>query len=432
MARVASLDEVDAKLRSHIASLLRASDEAIILPSASRSSESGSVKNVVVRLGGEEEGVHADLFSPSWFSGVSLMQVSTEKAEALLGNKAKRGEALRKLAEMTPSEMADANLQCGPELDCDERERDVTGWIPGFDSPSCCVGLYSATQKRCPEGVEAGMRRASRAYYLVCKAGAGTAGQTFHARLCASLKLGRSLNAALAPDGTPGETALRRVASAAKRNRSRLLLLAAECLGFHGCDTIGDNAGPVGGGYRLAIPFIDCCYNSLARVDDALGARSMWQYAAGASDGASSGGVVASSNVAEGFLMFLGAHGERWQVKNDAHGCIPFGATRLLSNRDAVFRAVEEHKRARKRGTRAHPDAAWIESRFSWKSKDFGGVDLEPPALWGSHDSEDFVASWARELGIARADCVRLEPEVVCIAATEPSKLRVSAKALAE
>ena len=102
-----------------------------------------------------------------------------------------------------------------------------------------------------------------------------------------------------------------------------------------------------------------------------------------------------------------------------------------MTNRDAVFRAVAEHKRARQRGSSAHPDAAWIQSRFAWKSKDFGtGVDLEPPALWGSHSSEAFVASWARELGVARADCVRLEPEVVAVSATEPSKLRVAVKAV--
>ena len=141
--------------------------------------------------------------------------------------------------------------------------------------------------------------------------------------------------------------------------------------------------------------------------------------------------MVSSSNLSEGFIVFLGAQGERWQVKNDAHGCIPFGTPRLLTNREAVFRAVEEHKRARQRGVSAHPDDAWMQSRFSWQSKDFGtAVDLEPPALWGSHSSEAFVASWARELGLARADCVRLEPEVVAISATEPSKLRVASRAV--
>ena len=72
--------------------------------------------------------------------------------------------------------------------------------------------------------------------------GAGLAGQTFHARLSAALKSGSTLDEALSDDGTPGAKALRRVAVAAKRNRCRILNIAAQSLGFVCVDTIGDNA----------------------------------------------------------------------------------------------------------------------------------------------------------------------------------------------
>ena len=39
---------------------------------------------------------------------------------------------------------------------------------------------------------------------------------------------------------------------------------------------------------------------------------------------------------------------------------------------------------------------------------------IEPTAVWGSHASEQFLACWARELGIASCKAIRLAPEVVC------------------
>jgi hypothetical protein len=151
MARIVSLSEIDPKLRQHLGSVLRSCDEAIMLPQASRSPESGSLKNVVLRLNGEEEGLSSEIFSPNWFMGVSLVPVPNEKAEQLLSSTAKRRLMLRKLAESIKSEMADSQLQVGPDIECDEQDRDVKPWTEGFDAPGCCAGLYSAMQSREPE-----------------------------------------------------------------------------------------------------------------------------------------------------------------------------------------------------------------------------------------------------------------------------------------
>lgn len=428
------MDDVDAKLRSQLLAQLRVSDEAVVLPQAHVSAESKTLKNVVMRLCGSEAGPQPELFSASWFCGVSLVQVPKEKAALLLSDGRARQSALAKLREVVPSEMADSQLQVGPDISCDEQDRDCDNWVAGFDGPNCCVGLYSATQSRAPDSTD-GMSRVHHSYYLACKAGGGLAAQTFHARLTASLRQGASLDEALSEEGSPGAKALRRVARAAKRNRGRILVAVAEALGFFGVDTIGDNASPSGRPYRIAVPTIDCTYNSLARVDDGSASRSVWQYASGCVDAAVSTGVVSCSNVAEGFVAFTTAEGgARIHLKNDAYSCIPFCSVRRTSNRDAVLKAVEAHKRAKAARAAAHPDHAWVADRFTWKAKQFmeEQPSIEPPCLWGTHCSEAFLAEWARELGVSRASPIRLHPEVVVVSSVEQGKLRVATKAVAQ
>tara|TARA_B110001450_G_scaffold29852_1_gene25997 strand:+ start:10178 stop:11485 length:1308 start_codon:yes stop_codon:yes gene_type:complete len=434
MARVIALDDIEHKLKQSIVSILRVCDEAVVLPQAHRSMESGVIKNVVMRLNGVEEGLNPDIFSPMWFSGVSVISFPSDKAEALLSSDAKRREVIERLAKSVPSEMQDAQIQVGPDLDGDDQDRDTAKWEAGFDGPGCCVGLYSAMQNRAPDAHLTGMSRVHKSYYLVCKAGAGLAGQTFHARLSAALKSGSTLDDALSDEGSPGAKALRRVSVAAKRNRCRILNIAAQSLGFVCVDTIGDNASPLSSPYRVAIPAIDCCYNALVKVDN--GARSTWQYTSGCVESSVSLGAITSSNVAEGFVAFTTSTGDlRYAVRNDAHGVIPFSTQRILSNRDAVFKATEEHKKSKGVRQRAHPDHDWVSSHFGWHSKSFDGtpegVDIEPHGVWGSHESENFVSEWSRELGIARASVLRLQPELVALSAVEPGKLRVAVKALA-
>lgn len=432
MARIVALDEIDPKLRNHLSSILRVVDEAVVLPQSQRSPDSGSIKNVVCRLNGAEPYVSTDIFSPNWFCGVSVVEIPNEKAEPLLSNEGRRRALLNTLSRAIPSEMQDSQLQVGPSLDGDDQDRDIEKWTAGFDSPGSCCGLYSALQSRAPEVTHTGMSRVHSSYYLVCKAGAGVAGQTFHARLTAALNQGATLDECLSEDGSPGARALRRVANAAKRNRGRILTMAADALGFFGVDTIGDNASPLKSPYRIAIPSIDVCYNSLTSVD-VSGGRHVWQYASGCVDTALSQGVLVSSNVAEGFVAFKGVNGEsRVSIRNDAYSCVPFSTPRLASNRDVVFRAVDAHKRVKKsEDTKAHPDHDWITRRFSWHPKEFDArVDIEPPCIWGSHESESFIAEWARELGVSRVSPVRLQPEIVALSAVEPGKLRVAVKAV--
>tara|TARA_B100001109_G_scaffold243222_1_gene228860 strand:- start:32743 stop:34053 length:1311 start_codon:yes stop_codon:yes gene_type:complete len=433
MARIASLDDVGPKLRSQLLSQLRVTDEAVVLPQAHVSVESKTAKNVVMRICGSEPGLQPEVFSANWFGGVSLVQVPNHKAEVLLSDRRARREALAKLKDAVPSEMADSQLQVGPELSCDEQDRDCADWVAGFDGPSCCVGLYSALQSRSPDSTDSGMSRVHRSYYLACKAGAGMAAQTFHARLASALKGGATLDEALSEEGSPGAKALRRVALAAKRNRARILVAAAEALGFFGIDTIGDNASPAGRPYRIAVPTIDCSFNSIGRAEGGSASRSVWQYASGCVDAGVSTGVLSSSNVAEGFVAFTTQSGEpRIHLKNDAYSCIPFSTIRIMADRDAVLKATDAHKRAKQSMRAPHPDHDWVSERFAWKSKIFadGQPDIEPPCIWGTHCSESYLSEWARELGVSRASAIRLQPELVVLSSVEQGKLRVASKAV--
>lgn len=428
MARVLGLEEIPHELRGALSATLRVCDEAIVLPCASRSVESGAFKNVVLRLSGCDTDVNTDIFSPAWFTGVSAVVVPKEVAEPLMRDAPKRKEALKKLAANIASEMADSEIQVGPKLDGDENDRDVEGWVCGFDSSSCCVGLYSARQSRAPEAGLTGMNRAHNAYYLVCKAGGGVAAQTFHSRLMTSLKAGKTLDECFSETGSPGAQALRRVTTAGQRNRARMLEVASKAIGFYTMDTIGDNASSPSAPYRGAIPTIDVSYNTLRMVEGA--GRSLWQYSAGCIDAQLGNGLITSSNAAEGFIAFTTMTDEfRIPLRNEAHNCLPFVTPRIALARDLATKAAEAHKKAYQRSEAAHPDNEFVKERFTWKSKDVGSiVDIEPPCLWGSHQSEGFLANWARELGVAQCKAIRMAPEVVCIGAMEPAKLRAAAK----
>jgi hypothetical protein len=429
MARIIGLEEVDPKLRAELQQCLRVCDESVVLPSAARSRESGSFKNVVFRFSGADTELDPEVFSPQWFSGVSVVVVPTEAAEALLRDPVRRRSALDKLRDNIKSEMTGSDVQVGPDLDGDESDRDKAGWMCGFDSPSCCVGLFSARQSRAPEAGATGMNRAHSAYYLVCKAGGGLAAQTFHSRLCTSIKAGKTLDACFSPGGSPGSQALRRVSLAGQRNRTRILEVAAKTLGFFALDTISDNAASPSAPHRGCIPNIDVTYNCLRKIDGLQ--RSTWQYSAGCIDTVASQGLVTSSNLSEGFIAFTSSNDEfRVNLRNEAYNTLPFVTERIKTTKEIAEAAAKAHKSALTKGE-AHPDVAFIRERFVWKSKEFNPpstVDIEPPSFWGSHASESFLSSWARELGVSTYKTVRMAPEVVAVSAMEPAKLRAAVK----
>jgi len=434
MTRVVALDDIDNKFKQQICSRLRDVDECIVLPQAHISKESGTFKNVIMRLDGSVNGLDPSIFNSNWFAGVSVVSVPAEKAEMILSSESSRRLAMQKLAESIPSELKDSETEVGPQLDGGDQDRDRESWECGFDGPGCCVGLYSALQKKSPDAHLSGMTRAHKNYYIVAKAGSGIAGQTFHARLLASLKEGNTLDDCLDEGGSPGAKALRRVAAAGKRNRGRIMRIAAESFGFHSVNTIGDNSSSLSSPNRIVVTACDVVYNAITRSHSPSG-RAVWQYTPGCVEQSLSVGTVSSSNLSDGFILFTQPTGDlRFSVRNQAYNCIPFTSIRTNSNREVVLKAVDEYVKNMNSGSNkfVHPDHQWVHSHFAWCSKKFSSnqKEIEPSPLWGTHKPEDFVSDYGRELGLSKAKVVRLNPEAVAIAGVEPGKLRIAVKAI--
>ena len=415
MARILSLTDCSSSIRNALLRSLRPSDEALLLPQSEQSVDSGSYKNVVFKLASEEQDVPSDIFSSRFFDGVTAVKLDDRDVEPLLKDPERRAAALQKLADEIPSEMTSSDINIGPDLDGDDADRDTCDWTAGFDSPACCVGLYCSEHSRAPEPGLAGNNRVHRLSFLVCRAGAGIAASTFHSRLLGALKKGKTLEQALAGGAAQG---LRRVALAGTRNRTRILLQAAKILGFAHVESIADQASM--GRLRGAVPSVDVSFNTLRKLE-----TKHYQYST-ALDCTISQGAIVSSNVSDGFLLFVSpSMGVKVQVRNEAASCIPFSTPRLRTSR-AIAEAIVNDEGA------AHVDAEFIEERFSWQNKNIGqgSESVLPFCFHGSHVEEHFTAAYARELGLAAASQCRLRPELVCLAGCDPSKLRVVLSAL--
>lgn len=404
---------------------LRPTDEVTLLPQSEQSSDSGSFKNAVFKLNATESDVPGSIFSSNWFNGITAVRLDDRDVEPLLRDTARRHDALEKLKQVIESETADSAMAVGPNLDGDANDRDKSDWVAGFDSQTCCVGLFCSEHSRAPEIGMTGQNRVHRESYLVCRAGGGVAATTFHTRLLASIRRGRSLAEALETGSEPGPQGLRRVSMAGSRNRARILLKASEILGFTRVPTIADQ--PSQGRLRGAVPTIDVHTNTIRKIDN------HYQYCTGL-DCPISQGLISCSNVADGFLLYVSSQlGAKLNVRNEASSCIPFATPRLATNKAMSERVVKALLESRKSSEPSHIDSEFIQGRFAWRNRDFGpgSDDVVPFCLFGSHNEETFSATFARELGLAQATQCRLRPELVLLAGVESAKLRGVVGALA-
>ena len=431
MARLLAIDSCTVGLRNALLEALRDTDEAIILPHANQSVESGVFKNVCFHLSGTDTGLNPSVLSHDWFSGLSVVKVQTNdyhRVESILENAHTRKQILKTLADSIESEIVDSDLQVGPSLECDEFERDMpdTTWKFGFDATNSFVGLFSADNPRQPENGRPGMMRAHKEYYLVCRAGGGVAASMFHSRVLGALAKGLTLDQMFESESVhgPGPTAFRRVSNAGTRNRARILHKAAEIMGLADVPAVGDQAGR--NLFRGAVADIDVTVNGIRKLEDKE--KSTWQYCASCVDGSASKGLASLSNPSDGLTIFLSQSNDtKLTLKNETWGSIPFSTLRLFSTRDVCGTVLKHYKDGD-----PHPDGRWIDSRFSWKNRSFVPTqpNVEPFGLWGDHAPESFTKSFSRELGLSEFKAVKLRPELVCVAGVEPGKLRAIVKSL--
>ena len=432
MARIFAVDDVPKLLKDSVAKALRPEDEAVMLPSADLDPTSGKYENIVFRFDSSEKDVPHTVFSPAWGSGVSAIKVHGVWVDRILADPQHRQACLKKLRTLIDSQTADPDLNVGPHLDGDENDRDLSEWKAGFDGPACFVGLYSAEHSCAPAQTLRGRDRCHSTSFLVVKAGAGQAADQFHARFMTALKTGGSL-AELMTDTGPGCLAagLRRVTRAGSRNRSRILMLASDALGAPMIDSVPDQSSC--GRYRAAVTAVDVGVNVLRKVEERKDAKQ-YQYSTGV-DATVSQGLLAMSNLADGVVLFLSENGDvRQNLRNEAYSSLPFSSPRLVSDRDLTAAVVKEYKAAAKQGNSspANVDHVFIRDRFAWKNRQFAptDADIEPLALWGSHDREAFFAKFARELGVAKCQVVRLRPMCVCVAGMDGGKLRAALRSM--
>ena len=431
MSRIFAIDDVPKALKDSLVKALRPEDEARLLPSADLDPTSGKYENIVFRFDATTKDVPITAFSLAWGAGVSAIKVSGPWVDKILTCQQHRQKCLAQLREVIESETADPDVVVGPHLDGDENDRDLSEWTAGFDGPACFVGLYSAEHSCAPDPTMRGRDRCHATTFLVVKAGAGQAACQFHSRFMTALKQGHSLAEVFTEGtGTGGLSAsLRRVTRAGSRNRSRILMLASEALGAPIIDSVPDQSSC--GRYRAAVTALDVSVNVLRKVDERKDAK-MFQYSTGV-DAAVSQGLLSMSNLSDGVVLFLSENGEvRQNLRNEAHASLPFSSPRLVSDRDLTSTIMKEYKAAAKRGDQANVDHAYIRDRFTWKNRTFSpaDADIEPLALWGSHDRESFFAKFARELGVSKCQVVRLRPMCVCVAGIEGGKLRAALRSM--
>jgi hypothetical protein len=423
-------DDVPKHVKDSVAKALRPEDEGVFLPCAELDTTSGKFENVVFRLDATEKDVPHTIFSPAWGAGVSAIRVQGEWVDRILRDPAHRKACLQKLRTLIESETCNPDVVVGPHIDGDENDRDVSEWTAGFDGPACFVGLYSAEHSCAPDVGLRGRNRCHSSSFLVVKAGAGQAADQFHSRFMSALKTGASLSELFADTAQGSLSAsLRRVSRAGSRNRSRILMLASDALGAPMIDSVPDQSSC--GRYRAAVTAVDVGVNMLRKVEDRKDAKQ-YQYSTGV-DATVSQGLLAMSNLADGVVLFLSENGEmRQTLRNEAYSSLPFSSPRIVSDRDLTVAVVKEYKAAAKRNEPANLDHAFIRDRFTWKNRQFSpaDADIEPLALWGSHERECFFAKFARELGVAKCQVVRLRPMCVCVAGMEGGKLRAALRSM--
>ena len=434
MARLLTIDKCKVGLRNSLLSSLSANDEAVLLPQASKSVESDGFKNVCFRLRGDSSPVNPAVFSTRFYDGLSAVRLNDADAKvvnAILKDPVRRANMLQLLKTTIRSEVSDSELVVGPKLECDADERDSEAWVCGLDSTSAFAGVFETRHNRPPAGsTETGMTRPYTELFLVVRAGAGVASQTFQSRLTTALAAGATLDACLEEDTSPpGSTALRRLQRAGSRNRTRILAELADALKLTGVASVGDTE--CRSRTRMAVAHIDLQVNTLSKNEETISTtnsiqNSSWRYVT-AVDCLSSTGAGTLSNAAQGLVLFAPPTAtsgiKTTPVRNECMNSLPFSTQRVMTERQAVEVICKAGKQ--------HPDHDWIRERFAWRNSvaDERGAEIEPSSLWGSHTATSWTKSFARELAVSDLEPLVLSPELVVTAGLTAGKLRAVLRA---
>lgn len=447
------------EVRDLLVKHLRVSDEAYLLPGCYISQSTSAPRNVVLRIPSAvtEKAVPYRLFSRDWAHGTSIVRLPDGAVDGFIHDPDARAAIFERLRNSISSELKNLSVAIGPSLRASSNIDlpEDADWVCGFDSDSCCAGVYAALEDRPPSGklrpITPGTTRAHPAHYLVVKCGAGRAAEEFHSRLQDELRTGIGLTDALETISTEmtgsvdPQAVIKRLASVGRRNRSRVMVLLARALGIDATiDTMLDLAAGVHSTHQTAILQTDTVTNILeVEANDA----SHWLYFGGSVSPRHSQGIALCSNVADGFVLLEEVSGGVAQqraetlVRNQLFGSLPYGSEMLMTSEEAFATVTADHTAADAAGTQAHPDAKWVRRHFAWQTPlshsatrkqpeyDELVAEIEPPVLWGTH-APLALTSWARQLECHELSPLRLRPDLVLLAGGEPACVRSATKSI--
>lgn len=429
---------------------LRAGDKAFLLPAAHQSSESTSLKNVVIAMSVSNTEGAPRVFSDSWGHGISAVPVASEAVAQFFSLSAsERASRIQALADSLPNAPCDDDL-VGTVLQREEAGHDAEEWQAGLDSVSSCLGLYARERARNASNVPSlGTARPHTEYFLVCKAGAGRAAEDLDTIVQNGVEHGRSPSSIFGEDSGFDEQ-MRWVAAAGRRNRGRLLYSLACALGCDqgpwAVDTMLDSSThPDFPAARLVVTNTDVCSTSLRRgVNDA--GEDVFVFFANAIDTstARSGNIISCNSPGLGFVVLERRADDAGEtsglmppINNPACNALPFGTLRVANRTNVIVRGTTDPQMTM---TAPHPDEEWMRSHFFWKRSAHrvrserisqktaeAASDVLPVQLWGTHAPETWTRDSASCLGTNAFAVASLWPVACVVSGTEPTKLNVLA-----
>ena len=189
------------------------------------------------------------------------------------------------------------------------------------------------------------------------------------------------------------------------------------------------------GRYRSAVTHLDVAVNHLRKIEDTHhGARL--PVLARASTRPSRRGCMSMSNLADGVVLFLVRDGRdpHRNLRNDAHSTLPYASPRLdrrprahlQGRRPSTSRRQSRLPGAPRRRLRPRP----LRRGATACSTPDGRRPRAARALGLATTREQFFAKFARELGVAKSQVVRLRPVAVCASGLEGGKLRAALRSI--
>ena len=334
----AEIDDIERAMRAYPPGSILAWH---MMPNHTSADNKAAPEGAVVEFG-ESTPAYADALTYKLGHGVAISKVQGNLPHALLASihdvaPEDAVAALHSRLLAASPEFAPGGADARPRLACHSGKGlvDKEPWEAEIGDGGSFVGVY---ETQTPQG-RPGTRYSSRSYYLIVKAGPGTAGEDLYEKLCDRQQNGQ----ATTMRELAASDELKYVQALGKRNRCRILAQAADALGASirtGTDRMA--AGDVKP--KMAIPV--CDIPSCTLRHNPRGESVLWFNQCADTNTATSSGFPLCIYPTAGVAVYHAAAGERGvsvadgfgpdiSFTNGAHGALPMGTGRVRAVRHA-------------------------------------------------------------------------------------------------